>query len=86
MEGVVPSVFTEEMRTLPFDIDPIIKIKLVGVSPKAALDFGGSTIKGRFAIKWGFNYDGQGFSIVRNGREIKSAETLDIFTKALIKL
>ena len=89
VEGIVEIVLDgRDAKTLPEIIDPdtgepaIIKIKLVGVSPKAALDFGGSTKKGGFAIKWGFNYDGQGFSIVRNGREIKSAETLDIFTKA----
>ena len=31
--------------------------------------------------KWGINVDGQGFSIIRNGREIRSAESLQLFTK-----
>ena len=53
VEGVVEIVLDgRDAKTLPEIIDPdtgepaIIKIKLVGVSPKAALDFGGSTIKG----------------------------------------
>ncbi|MEE2974493.1 MAG: ATP-binding protein [Candidatus Thermoplasmatota archaeon] len=31
--------------------------------------------------KWGINEEGQGFSIVRNGRELRSGESLGLFTK-----
>ena len=89
VEGTVDIILDgRDAKTLPEIIDPdtgepaIITIKMVGISPQAAFEGAESTRKGKLSTKWGFNYEGQGFSIIRNGREIKSGQTLDIYTKS----
>ena len=41
----------------------------------------GGKVTNRIMAKWGINLEGQGFSVVRNGREIRNGETLQLFAK-----
>jgi len=55
--------------------------KKLGMPLSGAMQFGFGKGNKNPLTTWGINTEGQGFSIVRNGREIRSSETLQLFTR-----
>jgi hypothetical protein len=83
-----------DVKSLPEVIDPatgepaVIRIRMVKVDVakvREALNITDNVVASgtekRRLGSWGFNYKGQGFSVVRNGREIQHGESLGCFTK-----
>ncbi len=84
----------KDLSKLPVVIDPntgapaIIHVRMIKLDVKKIRDTLGveltsGTPKNRGQLtEWGFGLDGQGFSVMRNGRELQHAKTLGCFSKA----
>ena len=80
--GYIPSFRTGRPAEIRIRL---VRLGMENIRRKLGLPLSGSLGDGGAAAKklkpWGINTAGQGFSIVRNGREIRNAETLQLFTK-----
>jgi len=84
----------KDLSKLPVVIDPntgapaIIHVRMVKLDVKRIRDtleveLTTGTPKNRGKLtEWGFSLDGQGFSVMRNGRELQHSKTLGCFSKA----
>jgi hypothetical protein len=84
----------KDLRNLPIVIDPntgapaIIHVRMVKLDVQKIyeileIELTTGTPKNRKRLtEWGIGLEGQGFSVMRNGRELRHSETLDCFSKA----
>jgi hypothetical protein len=63
----------------------MVRLGMENIRRRLGLSLTGTLGQAKVAQKtmkpWGLNMEGQGFSIVRNGRELRNAETLNLFTR-----